>query len=409
MDSYAPPPCYAHCACCAHRPTTRESPRGLFFVPLQMGLLIEENDYELEPLYLHPYQYFPRLRRSPRWCRRGKEEEEEEEAIKSRPTHFFYDENNPRKKKIDAHKNSQEEYLQTLAHRLEALELGLERLTTVRNPQKPRPQRIGRERVARSNPPTDDCPRPQDPPRSEKFSKKESFVMKTPEDAALIIQSSFRAYLVRRSETLRHLRDLAIVKSTLKKLHCLYADSRYRRLLCRDADERNRFSERATALLLKVDSVQGCDSMVREARRALSKDLVRLLDSLDGMGAQCMQRRKPGLDKEDILMPERAMMPSGCIECSGEMAIPVTENEEEEMEEMRAPPSDRRYFPRPVCKINRGRHSHRSSDFDANTKMRIPFKFRKNYGSSGHLQIAGIDDMDELGFEIYCPSTALPF
>lgn len=103
----------------------------------------------------------------------------------------------------------------------------------------------------------------------------------SPDTAALIIQTRFRAYLARRSQTLRHLRDLAMIKSEFKQLNFLFANAGYRRIVRRDQDERRRFCEKAVGLLLKLDSIEGTDGMIREARRSLSKKVVALLDSVD--------------------------------------------------------------------------------------------------------------------------------
>lgn len=103
----------------------------------------------------------------------------------------------------------------------------------------------------------------------------------SPDTAALIIQSRFRAYLARRSQTLRHLKDLAMIKSEFKQLNFLFANAGYRRIVRRDQDERRRFCEKAVGLLLKLDSIEGTDGMIREARRSLSKKVVALLDSVD--------------------------------------------------------------------------------------------------------------------------------
>ncbi|KAJ1384590.1 IQ motif, EF-hand binding site [Sesbania bispinosa] len=62
-----------------------------------------------------------------------------------------------------------------------------------------------------------------------------------PQDAALAIQISFRAYLIRRSKALRALRELAIAKSKLKEIRAQFNNFSYRRHVARDAEERQRF------------------------------------------------------------------------------------------------------------------------------------------------------------------------
>ncbi|KAM3342834.1 hypothetical protein P3S68_027800 [Capsicum galapagoense] len=50
----------------------------------------------------------------------------------------------------------------------------------------------------------------------------------SPKDAALAIQMSFRAYIIRRSQALRALRELAIFKTKLKELRALFNNFTYR-------------------------------------------------------------------------------------------------------------------------------------------------------------------------------------
>jgi len=78
----------------------------------------------------------------------------------------------------------------------------------------------------------------------------------SPQDAALAIQMSFRAYLIKRSQALRALRELAIAKTKLKELRALFSNFTYRRRVARDAEERQRFSEKIIVLLLTVDAIE---------------------------------------------------------------------------------------------------------------------------------------------------------
>ena len=78
----------------------------------------------------------------------------------------------------------------------------------------------------------------------------------SPQDAALLIQITFRAYLIRRSQALRALRELAIAKAKLKELRALFNNFSYRRQVSRDAVERQRFSEKIIVLLLTVDAIE---------------------------------------------------------------------------------------------------------------------------------------------------------
>ncbi|XP_031483898.1 BAG family molecular chaperone regulator 7-like [Nymphaea colorata] len=106
-----------------------------------------------------------------------------------------------------------------------------------------------------------------------------------PEDAALIIQMSFRAHLVRPTQMLRGHRDLAIADAKLKELRSLFDYFFY-------AEERQRFSEKII-LPLTVEDIslieppslillcQGPDLMIREADRSMIKELEAMLETVD--------------------------------------------------------------------------------------------------------------------------------
>ncbi|KAL2329362.1 hypothetical protein Fmac_022789 [Flemingia macrophylla] len=103
----------------------------------------------------------------------------------------------------------------------------------------------------------------------------------SPQDAALLIQITFRAYLIRRSKALRALRELAVAKSKLKEIRAKFNNFAYRHHVARDAEERQRFSERIIVLLLTVDSIEGADRMVRSAKRSMVDELEAMLDVVD--------------------------------------------------------------------------------------------------------------------------------
>ncbi|ESQ31690.1 hypothetical protein EUTSA_v10004201mg [Eutrema salsugineum] len=103
----------------------------------------------------------------------------------------------------------------------------------------------------------------------------------SPEDASVMIQRAFRAYLIRRSKALRALRDLAIAKTKLKELRASFHNFSYRRLISRDAEERQKFSEKIIVLLLTVDAIEGVDVMVRGAKRSMVDELEAMLDVVD--------------------------------------------------------------------------------------------------------------------------------
>ncbi|KAJ4955372.1 hypothetical protein NE237_012155 [Protea cynaroides] len=126
----------------------------------------------------------------------------------------------------------------------------------------------------------------------------------SPQDAALMIQVSFRAYLIRRSKALRALRELAVAKTKLKELRVLFNNFSYRSRIARDAEERQRFSEKIIVLLLTVDAIEGADIMVRAARKSMLDELEAMLEVVDPQPPRklgSMKRRKFDL-------------PDGCIQ-----------------------------------------------------------------------------------------------
>ncbi|XVE74037.1 hypothetical protein DITRI_Ditri11bG0167000 [Diplodiscus trichospermus] len=103
----------------------------------------------------------------------------------------------------------------------------------------------------------------------------------SPDEAALVIERAFRAYLIRRSKALRSLRELAVAKSKLKEIRALFNNCSYRQSIACNSEERQRFSERIISLILTVDAVQGGDLMVRAARRSMLDELEAMLDAID--------------------------------------------------------------------------------------------------------------------------------
>lgn len=90
------------------------------------------------------------------------------------------------------------------------------------------------------------------------------------DSAARVIQTRFRPYLVRRSVSFRHLKELALIKSSFVSLKSSVV------------------FRKATDLLLQLDSIKGrVDPMIRSSKRSLSRDLVRFLHYID----DCAVRR----------------------------------------------------------------------------------------------------------------------
>ncbi|KAI0499795.1 hypothetical protein KFK09_018003 [Dendrobium nobile] len=103
----------------------------------------------------------------------------------------------------------------------------------------------------------------------------------SPQDAAMAIQKTFRDHMSRRSQALHSLRDLAVAKSKLKEIRALFSNFSYRHRILKDAEERQRFSEKIIILLVTVDAIEGQDLMVRSAKRSMTRELEAMLAVAD--------------------------------------------------------------------------------------------------------------------------------
>ncbi|KAM2858791.1 hypothetical protein COP2_024287 [Malus domestica] len=95
------------------------------------------------------------------------------------------------------------------------------------------------------------------------------------DSAARVIQTHFRAFLVRRSQTLRQLKDLAFIKSAFTSLKSSISSETHL--------DFHAISQKSIDLLLKLDSIQSGDPIVRDGKRLISRDLVRFLEFIDGV------------------------------------------------------------------------------------------------------------------------------
>ncbi|KAG6480379.1 BAG family molecular chaperone regulator 7-like isoform X1 [Zingiber officinale] len=117
----------------------------------------------------------------------------------------------------------------------------------------------------------------------------------TRQDAALLIQMTFRAHLARRSQVLHCLRELAVAKSRLKDIRALFYNFSYRRRIASDAEELQRFTEKIIVLLLTVEGIEGPDYMVRAAKKSMVDELEAMMEAVDPQPATklaSMKRRK---------------------------------------------------------------------------------------------------------------------
>ncbi|XXG46765.1 hypothetical protein AAC387_Pa02g1526 [Persea americana] len=119
--------------------------------------------------------------------------------------------------------------------------------------------------------------------------------------AARTIQTHFRAFLVRRSQTLRNLKDLATIRSNFVSLKSSLLDEAHH---TPDA-----VSQEASDLLIKLDSIQSRDSLINEGKRAIRAELSQFLESVEGLSAKCHSNLPPKLKKR-VTFAENAI-PAG--------------------------------------------------------------------------------------------------
>ncbi|KAJ8775170.1 hypothetical protein K2173_020174 [Erythroxylum novogranatense] len=133
--------------------------------------------------------------------------------------------------------------------------------------------------------------------------------------AARVIQSNFRSFLVCRSRTLGQLKDLAFIRSSFTALKSSVSD-------------KTRFSSeivsrKAMDLLLKLDSVQGGDPMIRDGKRSISRDLIKFLEFIDDLAV-----KRRGISLKSTKNASRALRLSrGCGD--------LTEKQKEIVENLR--------------------------------------------------------------------------
>ncbi|KAJ6710379.1 BAG FAMILY MOLECULAR CHAPERONE REGULATOR 6 [Salix koriyanagi] len=103
------------------------------------------------------------------------------------------------------------------------------------------------------------------------------------EAAALLIQSAYRGFEVRRWEPLKKLKQIATVQEQVvvvkDKIHALES--------CSDIQKNNQqrlvIGEMIMSLLLKLDAIQGLHPTMRDIRKSLARELVALQEKLDSL------------------------------------------------------------------------------------------------------------------------------
>ncbi|KAF8077297.1 hypothetical protein N665_1048s0003 [Sinapis alba] len=115
----------------------------------------------------------------------------------------------------------------------------------------------------------------------DRFSARRESYSSLKDSAARGIQTHFLSYLVRRSASLRQLKELTRIESSFVSLRSSVSGQTHFPF--------EAVSREATRLLLRLDYIKGgADSMIRDGKRTLCRDLVRFLHYVDG----CAVRRR---------------------------------------------------------------------------------------------------------------------
>ncbi|MFS7925071.1 putative IQ motif, EF-hand binding, BAG domain, BAG domain superfamily [Helianthus anomalus] len=120
-------------------------------------------------------------------------------------------------------------------------------------------------------------------------------------EAALIIQSVYRGFEVRKSQPLKKLRQIYEVRKMVADLTNRIQDME----TCLDSKKAVIIGETIMSLLLKLDTIQGLHPFVREVRKSVAKELVGLQEKLDYLssvksetpseGSMCSPQAQTGL------------------------------------------------------------------------------------------------------------------
>ncbi|XP_074263368.1 BAG family molecular chaperone regulator 6 [Silene latifolia] len=122
-------------------------------------------------------------------------------------------------------------------------------------------------------------------------------------EAAVILQSAYRGYSVRRLEPLTKLRHIANVKEEARKV-----GERVEKLeSCVTVNDKEKVAigEMIMNLLLKLDTIQGLHPSVRDVRKSVTKELIRLQEKLDSIVSQvsglCLEKKEG--EPDEIIAP----------------------------------------------------------------------------------------------------------
>ncbi|KAL0412106.1 UNVERIFIED_CONTAM: BAG family molecular chaperone regulator 6 [Sesamum latifolium] len=113
--------------------------------------------------------------------------------------------------------------------------------------------------------------------------KESSKTKLTEEEAAVIIQSAYRGFDIRRWEPIKKLKQIAKVREQIDEVKHLIQAMESSPDSQGHSKQRNIIAETIMSLLLKLDMVQGLHPSIREGRKSVVRELVSLQEKLDSL------------------------------------------------------------------------------------------------------------------------------
>ncbi|CAN4082665.1 unnamed protein product [Withania somnifera] len=148
--------------------------------------------------------------------------------------------------------------------------------------------------------------------------------------AARTIQTHFRAFLAHRSRTLRQLKQLASIKTNLYVLKSSVSGKSH--------FDNRAVSHRAMDLLVKLNSIEGDDPLIRDGKRSISNELTRFMKVINGVSiisSRVVKNVRGGNEARVFSSDCKIELNTNLNEATDKFVASEKESEEEEEEEDR--------------------------------------------------------------------------
>ncbi|KAK8480346.1 hypothetical protein V6N13_022027 [Hibiscus sabdariffa] len=157
------------------------------------------------------------------------------------------------------------------------------------------------------------------------------------DEAAKLIQSAFRGFEVRKWEPLKKLKQIADVREQVNEVRSRMQSLESSTVCGKDDKLRLLIGEKIMTLLLRLDTIQGFHSSVRDARKSLVKELVTLQEKLDALASKWAEERSKVLATADssgrgsgsVSMQEESENASAAFEDTNENLNNIKETDQE--------------------------------------------------------------------------------